>query len=1291
MLSSKSRKANELVSSLDFSQSIGRDATAYVLGQLVEFSLGSELTAISFDPVQGLLAVATERGALHVFGKPSVHLSWDLGRPVKIKHLAFRPGAGFLACVDSKDTLHVFDLGRIENNKPYRDSSLSLRAQITCIEASPNHPHLFLGGKDGTVDIFDIDRGVLVPTSRIPNCWVQQEEILRRSGVPDAPSRRHIPVCTDVKTHPINLNLVLIAYDGGVSLFNLAQKRIERNWECECLWASGRDGPRAHSEHVPILVVIPPGAVGGGNDTEDTIFSERRPPVTCLAWRPDGEFSMLSKKTFETHSLSFLTGLMFAAGHEDGCISFACVSDDNPITIRTIERDAVNKTTEEDLFAWNAKSAEARRQTACREPIFRLAWSSFEQETMLSRATASFSGAAAAAMSSSEIPDLPTPDSPYTKGETMLTILGGLLPKDPPGIHVLAFPPYVAPPIAASASSNIPFAVREALKASIEPTFHHIYPTDTPPEDFVLLPRSSPHFSLSHDPTAMIITTGQDRRLPVLAAPHASRGIEAWSFPPAQGHPRPRQLRLPAQLSWNGPGTCVSARLLNVQTLAYRRMLHQFDMQDEDSDRIPLKGGKAYPRLRPSRTGLRNRIPLDNQPRIIVSSHVDLVVRFFDVSSSLLQADRNDIPSSYYSTTPAATVAETKPLLTREYPRPLAHLDFDIKDVLLDPSASALEASRILKERPWELEIIKCDFAVHTCELAVGLSTGEIILARLNYGDLRDLSTIEHDRAGAEAELDETISDALNDMNVNSVEAISNPDPQRRASIEPTPSHLRKGSVASTSYPAPSRDLSDHFIDLSVVLTRRPDRDGFRAVGAFLLPPPNSLNAPFCVELADIGFLAASSGNILLIADLRGPEVLLYDDPTILSYGKKGKSKAKPDASSVTSLRWTVTAIGDDHDRQPRLIATQASGTIRVFEMANVAGGWIVSEGPISFQHDSAKNTIASFVLDPLGNELLADPLRLQQAMDQQFAPSHENGGFSSLWVAVAPTLISAYFNINGPRTAQYEGDNASAFESASVVLKDGFPVLIATTRLRTIVAFALPSLAQITRMSFEAAIHSDVGTLSIASDGDLLQFIDPLHIRLHTIADIGRPSCPPNLELWDPTIPVPALTNALVGAASNLSSYLFGFQKKVYSGSDMDTIREFMLEGCISYSLMRLTLSSHASSSVGGPNRKPAPVRHRSAATSLLNTTNPPTPSRPAPSQPRTSSTQSELTTTQSILASTTEALERRGEYMSALQERLGTMANDAAKFAADTKKMAQQEAAKGSIKSGFTSLFNR
>jgi syntaxin-binding protein 5 len=63
-----------------------------------------------------------------------------------------------------------------------------------CIETTPSHSHLFLGGKDGTVDLYDIDRGVLSPHARIPNLWLAQEEILRRSGAHNAPSRRHMYV-----------------------------------------------------------------------------------------------------------------------------------------------------------------------------------------------------------------------------------------------------------------------------------------------------------------------------------------------------------------------------------------------------------------------------------------------------------------------------------------------------------------------------------------------------------------------------------------------------------------------------------------------------------------------------------------------------------------------------------------------------------------------------------------------------------------------------------------------------------------------------------------------------------------------------------------------------------------------------------------------------------------------------------------------------------------------------------------------------------------------------------------
>ena len=49
--------------------------------------------------MQSLLAVGTTNGAMFVFGGAGVQLRWDLGRPIKIKHMAFRSGSGFLAVI----------------------------------------------------------------------------------------------------------------------------------------------------------------------------------------------------------------------------------------------------------------------------------------------------------------------------------------------------------------------------------------------------------------------------------------------------------------------------------------------------------------------------------------------------------------------------------------------------------------------------------------------------------------------------------------------------------------------------------------------------------------------------------------------------------------------------------------------------------------------------------------------------------------------------------------------------------------------------------------------------------------------------------------------------------------------------------------------------------------------------------------------------------------------------------------------------------------------------------------
>lgn len=256
----------------------------------------------------------------------------------------------------------------------------------------------------------------------------------------------------------------------------------------------------------------------------------------------------------------------------------------------------------------------------------------------------------------------------------------------------------------ANDNTNIPSALRQALKDSVTPIQHDLYPTISPPEDFLLLPRSTPHGGMAYDPTAIIITTGADLSIAVLPAPHSSRGLEAWSFPPTVSAP-PKELMLPPALSWSGAGTCTSCHIVNLPTLSYRRLIHQFETSDP-MDRLPIYGGTAF---------LKKVYGAENyeQPRVLVSLHVDLTVRFWDVSNSLLR-----------------TRGENGRGLATDFPRPLVHLTMNVKDLLKDAATSALVASRLLRERPWELELVKVSLAVETLELAVTINTGELVVSR---------------------------------------------------------------------------------------------------------------------------------------------------------------------------------------------------------------------------------------------------------------------------------------------------------------------------------------------------------------------------------------------------------------------------------------------------------------------------------------------------------------------------------------------------------------------------------
>lgn len=162
-----------------------------------------------------------------------------------------------------------------------------------------------------------------------------------------------------------------------------------------------------------------------------------------------------------------------------------------------------------------------------------------------------------------------------------------------------------------------------------------------------------------------------------------------------------------------------------------------------------------------------------------------------------------------------------------------------------------------------------------------------------------------------------------------------------------------------------------------------------------------------------------------------------------------------------------------DHDRTPRLVVVQESGLTRVFELSQVAGTWLLADKVVSFHHDTVAGAFSTFVIDKLGAEAAATPPNLHRALAQQTdytqAELDAKGALTSVWVTVSPTAVGAYFNIDGARTAVFEG---AGFVSASLAVRFGCPVLVVVARNKNITVLSLPDLNQVSRMTFPAELQ---------------------------------------------------------------------------------------------------------------------------------------------------------------------------------------------------------------------------
>jgi syntaxin-binding protein 5 len=377
--------------------------------------------------------------------------------------------------------------------------------------------------------------------------------------------------------------------------------------------------------------------------------------------------------------------------------------------VRTFEREDVNITSEEDLFAPDTQ-AEVEASAAglgrpLREPIFRLAWSGFPQGSFLDRISAMASSQKVNdGDNGGETDGAGRDDKPAENGTTMLTILGGLLPEHPTGVHVIHLKKYTPTSVTApSGHSALALPVREALRESTYPVGHSIYQTESPPEDFMLVPRSSPHYDMSYDPTAIIISISPPAALMALPV---SRDLRAYSFPPRLDQ-EPVELQLPGTTVWSGRRTVTAIDLCTMSSKSLRRLAESTN----SSHRI-FSGGHASPRNGGDPAAARHAKHAPT--RLFITAHMDFSIRIWDASDVLLSAP----DSSAASRAPEPGVASVfAGRLKHEWPQLLR--EFDLSGCIRNPERERID---------------RVELATETLEFTCASSSGDVFVFR--YGQL---------------------------------------------------------------------------------------------------------------------------------------------------------------------------------------------------------------------------------------------------------------------------------------------------------------------------------------------------------------------------------------------------------------------------------------------------------------------------------------------------------------------------------------------------------------------------
>ncbi|XP_063299662.1 syntaxin-binding protein 5 isoform X2 [Pelobates fuscus] len=171
-------------------------------------------SALAFDPVQKILAIGTENGALRLFGRPGVECYCQHDSGSAVIQLQFLINEGALVSALEDDTLHLWNL---RQKRPAILHSLKfIRERITFCHLPFQSKWLYVGTEKGNIHIVNVESFTL---SGYVIMWNKAIELSSKS---------HPGLVVHISDNPMDEGKLLIGYESGiVVLWDLKSKKAD--------------------------------------------------------------------------------------------------------------------------------------------------------------------------------------------------------------------------------------------------------------------------------------------------------------------------------------------------------------------------------------------------------------------------------------------------------------------------------------------------------------------------------------------------------------------------------------------------------------------------------------------------------------------------------------------------------------------------------------------------------------------------------------------------------------------------------------------------------------------------------------------------------------------------------------------------------------------------------------------------------------------------------------------------------------------------------------------------------